>query len=150
MQIINFDQDGFLIGKTPILLSKTMVESTFCFNPHRLTLWEQYVNFEAELLEILDNTVEKIGIDGSFIAKKSQPNDIDILLFLPFDTYELNEAIITNLIQKYTQNLDIYIVKYYPKAHKYYIRTQFDTTEWLYLFSKKRNAKGSKTFVQLQ
>ncbi len=147
---MNFDQDGFLIGKTPLLCSKSEVKTTFCFNSHRLTLWENYLLFESELFELLENKIDKIWIDGSFIAKKAQPNDIDIVVFVPFDTYELQETSITNLIQKYAQNLDIYIVKYYPKEHKYHIRTQFDTTEWLYLFSKKRNAKGNKTFIQLQ
>ena len=147
---MNFDQDGFLTGKTPLLLSKNIVKTTFCFNSHRLVLWEFYVLFESELFEIVDNSIDKIWIDGSFIAKKSAPNDIDIVLFVPFDTYDLYETSITTLIQKYARHLDIYVIKVYPKTHKYYIRTQFDTTEWLYLFSKKRNAKGSKTFVELQ
>jgi hypothetical protein len=68
----------------PLLLPKTRVESTFCFNEYRLNLWKIYLRFEDELLAILGNKFEKIWIDGSFIAKKQYPNDIDIVLFIPF------------------------------------------------------------------
>jgi len=87
-------------------------------------------------------------VDGSFISKKPEPNDIDVISFISYrelieDKYKLDNF-------KYPSPLtnccvDAYIVLVYPPEHKNYPLYIGDRLYWMDVFDKTKTSRnGSK------
>ncbi len=126
--------------------------ATFGWNSHRQTLIESltaYINYLDELsIRVFD-----LWVDGSFVTRKEQPNDIDIVVFLPADTHQLYEQSLRSTRTEF-QGLDIYFVRKIDKDEHNHFLYVADRTEWLFQFTKTRfdkrtRQKYPKGFVQL-
>jgi hypothetical protein len=78
---------------------------------------------------------------------KEKPNDIDIVTFLDYQTYEALEKKLANfkgfqLLRD--RQVDAYFIKVYPKSNQFYAFTEGDIIEWLDLFSHTRRNKQKK------
>ena len=95
-------------------------------------------------------------INGSFVTKKEDPNDIDFVTFIDVDVFNRKY----NNLEKYwsysceKENLDAYIVEIYPIDHeKYKSYTVYHRNNWYQLFSRDRFNKYGidppKGFIEL-
>lgn len=156
----NFDLNGHLVPYEAIDLNVSDFYETFVnsFNTST-TRHSIFHSFEKFILQFQKEIVKEfvIWIDGSFVTKKENPNDIDLLIFLDFDFYQKNQAKLneykTLRFQKET-SLDLYFLIAYPPAHKNRFVSDIDRIYWLNQFSKTApNSKGkqfSKGFVQIK
>jgi len=89
--------------------------------------------------------------------KKSEPGDIDLVAFIDFAIIEALGDSLTNY--KYPASaaifgVDAYIVKIYPKNHKYYSLYIGDQSYWMDHFSKTRRNrvrnKLQKGFLEIK
>ncbi len=120
--------------------------SEFVVNERRKRLFEKYSAFNTDLQGLILQPFCQ-WIDGSFISKQPFPNDIDVVTFVPHYIYEEREDALRALVKKYT-GVDAYFVKDYPADHPNRFVTDFDMTEWLFLFSTDRRRRN-KGFIQI-
>lgn len=130
----------------------------FVENLNSLKRQELFGYFE-EYLGSLRKILEKdfsLWIDGSFVTKKENPADIDLVCFVDWRTYERNEDKLEKLKYPFsleTHQIDGYFVKIYPKSHKKYSLYEGDKLYWYHQFTKtKRNRRGNrfpKGFIEL-
>ena len=142
-----FDDLGNLIPYEIIAISLHDFEENFVFNEHRKQLFETYLQIIIDLKAI---GIEHFThwINGSFTTLKTSPNDIDIVTLIDYSLYYTFEKELLALKKRYEYSLDFYFLIDYPKGHKNNIRTQFDKTEWRFLFSTDRRKK-SKGFISI-
>lgn len=91
----------------------------------------------------------KIWINGSFVTQKIHPNDIDFLIFIKYDWFEINETSLSNFkttVKQDYKNLDVYFLIEYPENHKHRIFTDTDVFYWKDWFSKTRKNHNGKSF----
>lgn len=147
-----FDEFGNLFPYQLIELSVDEVKENFTWNEKRKVLFEELFSFfeEVKILEITDSYV---WINGSFVTNKTDPNDIDIVLFIPFLEQEKHINVLKFLKNKYL-NLDLYFVKIYPSNHKSHFLYEMDKLEWSFQFTQTRKnlrtgKSRSKGFIQI-
>ena len=90
-------------------------------------------------------------VDGSFVTRKLNPGDIDVVTFVDAKAYYRNEREIDALRdyqRDYKTGVDEYFVKQYPAAHRKYAFYHTDLAQWRNEFSTSR-ARKSKGFLQL-
>ncbi len=97
-------------------------------------------------------------VDGSYVTKKSNPQDIDIINFVDFEIYESiiikSEELKNNFI-KDKFNLDTHFIAIYPESHPKYFFFKSDSAYWNDWFSKtnpkhdRRKIKYPKSFIQI-
>ncbi|MGD1839920.1 MAG: hypothetical protein ACFB0B_03355 [Thermonemataceae bacterium] len=94
-------------------------------------------------------------VDGSFISKKEYPNDIDVVTFIPYKTYELESHFLSKLRKTYEKKaIDNYFVAVYPETHQKHSVFMMNRKEWLFLFSGTRRdlytgLRYTKGFLEL-
>ncbi len=91
-------------------------------------------------------------VDGSFVSKKFNPNDIDFLTFLDFERYEQHEKKIDELrLRRYDRKTgtDGYFVKTYPMGHSLHSIYQLECKRWLFDYTTDAVTKRSKGIIQL-
>uniref|UniRef100_UPI00313E80AD DUF6932 family protein n=1 Tax=Dyadobacter sp. OTU695 TaxID=3043860 RepID=UPI00313E80AD len=94
-------------------------------------------------------------IDGSFVTRKLNPRDIDVVTFVDASIYYANEPdvdILRNILRAYRRDhktaVDEYFVKRYPETDEKYVFYHMDQLQWHNQFSTSR-ARKSKGFAQL-
>ncbi len=106
------------------------------------------MNYINRLKEITSNFI--IWIDGSFSTNKTNPNDLDAVIFIDNDIYEQNiVALKENFTAKTllkTLSLDIYLVVKYKESHENYIFYHSDKLYWLHQFGKTKVNRFGKQF----
>jgi hypothetical protein len=145
--MIQFDAKGYLKPASPIEVNLKTIEEAFVFNPHRQQLFEHYIAYLNELRSIIDVPFEQ-WIDGSFVSKKLQPNDIDILTFVPSQIYTANDGVLYELKQQFKPQIDAYYICKFPENHSKFAETRGDYFYWLNQFTKDRQ-KNSKGFIKI-
>ncbi|HEY4322812.1 MAG TPA: hypothetical protein VGN20_02470 [Mucilaginibacter sp.] len=114
---------------------------------NRSELFKKYFSYTNSLKEI-SKTNLKQWIDGSFVTKKSEPQDIDLVTFIDFSVVEALGNDLTDYKYPASQiifGVDAYIVKTYPSDHKYYSSYLADKAYWMDFFNKtRRNRIGNK------
>ncbi|MDB5090215.1 MAG: hypothetical protein JWR09_4209 [Mucilaginibacter sp.] len=149
--MLKFNPNGLLIPDTNIKSDVNELEDVFVKDINtskRIELFNNYAIYSRSLKELCNNSNLIQWIDGSFVTQKSEPNDIDIVTFIDFEIVdELNDKLI-NYKCPASKNLfgvDAYLVKLYPKDHKYYPICQADWAYWMDHFNKtRRNRIGNK------
>ena len=118
--------------------------------------YKKYIKYSNDLKALLGKAEMKQWVNGSFVTKKRNPKDIDLITFIDSATIQklgdkLGEFIGTRSNESY--GVDAYIIEVYPPNSKNAFRTEFDTVEWLYLFSHtKKNRRGQvfeKGFLEI-
>ncbi len=147
-----FDENGFLIPFEPIKTDLESFKETFVTNSHREKLFEEYLIFLHSLKELgLDKFFQ--WVNGSFVTKKTFPNDIDVVTFLDYRNLPLMEEKLSSRLFK-TNTLDCYFVISYPEEHRSHNLYKMDYAEWKFLFSTTRRdlktgKTGKKGFIQI-
>ena len=144
---LQFDDFGNLFPYKIIEISLDDFEENFVFNEYRKQLFESYLQIIIDLKSI---GIEHFThwINGSYTTLKFAPNDIDIVTLIDYRLYNTYEKELLDLKKRYVGTLDFYFLIDYPETHKNISRTQFDKTEWRFLFSTDRRKK-SKGFISI-
>jgi hypothetical protein len=157
---MDFDSNGNLKPYTFINSDIATFEEFFVKNfplsTTRFSINSNFTKFLANFKKEIVSSNFYLWIDGSFVTQKMNPNDLDVVVFLDFETFDKveNQLTIYKSIKYHEEEkLDIYFMKLYPVNHKYNIRTVLDTMEWLDLFShtrpNKNNKKLPKGFIKI-
>ena len=94
-------------------------------------------------------------VNGSFVTKKNNPGDIDLVTFLDTNSIQELGSKLDNF--KYPNSeilfsVDAYIVEVYPENHKYRYLYLSDKAYWMDRFTKTRRVRGnrlSKGFLEI-
>jgi hypothetical protein len=151
IQMIIFNNRGHLIPNTNIKSSLGELEEEFVHkfnNTKRSELYTKYLHYSTGLKKLLDNADLIQWIDGSFVTKKAEPRDIDLITFIDDGKADLLGADIEQF--KYPLSLEIfgvdaYLVKVYKRESKKYPLYIGDQMYWMDKFDKTyRNRSGQK------
>ncbi len=157
--MLPFDSYGNLTPYKAIKTDLEQVEQVFVHafkhSQTRERLFANYLAFLEELKQVLAPGFSQ-WLDGSFTTQKLDPNDVDIVTFVHFEEYQAKIKELDRFRQlKFgkVRDIDCYFVEVFPPGHRYFVRTQMDTMEWLDLFSHTRplqnHRKLPKGFIQL-
>jgi len=123
------------------------VEAVFVFNEHRELLFNHLKLFLDEVSSLgCDPLV--IWLDGSFATRKNHPNDIDLVLFVDYQTFDMLEGHLWELKKSHKKEIDAYFVSVYPEAHDLHRLTKSDRIYWLNQFSDDRLGR-KKGIIQI-
>jgi hypothetical protein len=152
--MLQFDEFGFLNPNNIIISNIQEFKDTFVFNEHRSALFSTYLEFLDEL-EKLDLGSFFQWIDGSFVTKKSMPNDIDIVTFVDFKAHKFKNSRLKALNERFRwRHLDVSTYPSYPKTHHLHPLHEYDKSEYFQLYTKtrpigKQQKMFPKGFVQI-
>lgn len=152
---LSFDPDGFLMPYTAVTADLESFKETFVGGfPDSATRGGIFNNYQ-DWLATFRSTVCQTGfyqwIDGSFVTRKNNPNDLDIVTFVDHAVYlekERNIGAFKSLKFRKETKLDLYFANVYPANHALRKNFEFDSAYWLDLFSKNR-LKQHKGFIQI-
>ena len=145
---LRFDKFGYLQPQYEISvewqLLKTGFVDMFPASSSRSKLFEAYEAFSSDLLLLSGESELHQYIDGSFISRKLEPNDMDVVNFIPNLVMEQHEIELATLkANYYAQGVDSYYLVVYPEDHPRAPWTVSDRTRWQHLFGHVRvNAQG--------
>ena len=132
-------------------LSSTFVEP-FGKNSTRKNLFIGYLRYNQDLARLLNDRPYEQWIDGSFISKKLNPSDIDLVTFISHEVVnDLGDRLakFQSSLAKENYGIDGYVVRVYPESHRLFVRTSSDTVYWRHWFGttkldrhKRRHNKG--------
>lgn len=154
--MIQFDNRGFITPYDVVDTDLNEFEQTFVFNEHRATIFQEY--------QLFLNSIQNLGIptfyqwlNGSFTSMKMNPNDIDVVTFVPFQDFEKHQAFFDKLfLNRYSTKIDCYFVKVYPLNHPDFNVFRGDELDFLHNFTKSVKKQGrseikiSKGFVKIK
>jgi hypothetical protein len=143
-----FDNKGYLSPNKIFEIDKSFFETTFVYNEHRRTLYDELQSFNTEVKKLL-HSPSKMWIDGSFTTKKELPKDIDLVTFVNAEPFFYYQNQLDTLAEKYKwRGLDLYYLTVYSFSHRLRFQAEYDQNDWLkiYGFDRQGNKKG---FIQL-
>jgi hypothetical protein len=124
------------------------------------TRYKIFEKFEAYIAEFQTEICKSftLWVNGSFVSRKINPNDIDVVILLEYQIQEQFESLIrskfTAIKTWKTTQVDAYILKLFPENHQMFKATTFDKYYWVDKFSNsKMNKEGksfSKGFIQIK
>lgn len=142
-----FDEHGYLKPNDAILSNEEELEVTFVWNQHRRMLFEQYQAFVKEITQ-LSITHFFLWVNGSFVTKKENPNDIDLVVFLPQEQHDLFEKKL-QFLKKQFPKIDAYFVSVFPENHPSFSIYQLNKAEWMFQFSfTRKNRQTNKRYIK--
>lgn len=156
--MLEFDDKGHLIPYNVIELSyKNFIANFVKQFPLNSTRHQIFNNFEVFLGEFSSKVYPnfQIWINGSFVTKKVNPNDIDCLIFINYEWLKENELKLSDFKNKIKNDrLDVYFLIEYSANHEFRVLTETDTFYWKDWFSRTRINRSGKSspkgFVELQ
>lgn len=149
--MLAFNEYGLLPPGKPIITSLDLFEKTFVTDfesKTRVPLFKHYQHYVATLQTIIGNEFYQ-WIDGSYVTKKENPNDLDVVTFIDFTIAEkykkqLKNFQYPNSVEKF--NIDGYLVRVFDDDHPKRIAFQSDKLYWWHLFEKVKGLKSRKKF----
>ncbi len=94
-------------------------------------------------------------LDGSFMSKKLNPNDLDFVSFIDYRIYQQKEEAIFRIVEKYGyRKLDNYISPTFPINHIRHAEMNHYKQYWTDLFSSSRrdpetNLQDPRGFIEI-
>ncbi len=159
IEMFSFNKAGLLVPDSKIITSKELFELEFVSNIQSLKrkeLFDSLVSYNNELKKSCNLEVLNQWIDGSFVTKKINPGDIDVVTFLDFQIIEEHEKKLNDFKYPSSENLfgiDGYIVAVYPEDHENYFLSLSDSAYWHDKFTKSRRVRGirqTKGFLEIK
>lgn len=154
---MTFDQYGYLTPYEVIPTDFETFEQVFVggfeeSNTRKL-IFEAYSGYLNQLRQIVGEGFYQ-WIDGSFITRKINPNDIDLVTFLNFEQLQQHEKSLNTLRKMRYEGkkyLDNYFVPTYPGEHSNFTFFEIDRLEWLHRFERdtRKKVKHNKGIIQL-
>lgn len=147
--MLKFNSFGHLTPAKPIKTDLNEFEATFVLNienEKRKKLFENYQKYNQLLGQLLQSDFYQ-WIDGSFVTKKQEPNDIDVVTFIDHKIAkkykeELKEFLYPQSNEKY--GIDGYLVREFEQSHRSYFGFTSDRSYWWNLFEKVKSNKKQK------
>ncbi|MCC6463156.1 MAG: hypothetical protein IT260_21990 [Saprospiraceae bacterium] len=144
--MLTFNAKGFLVPDRVISSSLEELKSVFVHvQPEqelRSQLWDNFVLFFRKLLADLGLPEIMAWINGSYTTRKRNPNDMDIVIFLPFDVLIRHETQLRSVYDHQTLlatlHLDVYFVALFPNEHPNSFLTIADRAYWIEKFTRTR------------
>lgn len=124
MKKLNYTRKGHLKPGRPIVLGLRELEHHFvhAFPKSERRRW-LFDNFERYLYQFQDEVYPyfEVWVNGSFVSKVENPNDIDFVVFLDYRVFEVRGEKVMDKFWCFNlenQCLDAYLVKDYPDWHE--------------------------------
>ncbi|TAK45456.1 MAG: hypothetical protein EPO28_03700 [Saprospiraceae bacterium] len=161
MNELKFDPRGFLYPHQKINLTLNAFEDMFVKGfPQSVTrqrLFENYQIYVRDFRQLLTPVFSQ-WINGSFVTRKTNPRDIDIVTLIDFQTDLEHEKIIAErfvnrkAIEVY--GVDAYTLTVFPEAHRQHVQTKSDLLYWNDWFgrswSNRTGSRHPKGYVEIQ
>lgn len=114
----------------------------------RKVILEQYQRYLSDICTLITEDFVQ-WIDGSFVSRKINPNDIDVVTFFDFDVYERHKDVISKHFvgnkTLYNFKVDGYIFQKFPMNHPEYDYSIANQAYWKDFFGHTRpNRAGIK------
>lgn len=158
--MLTFDENGFLAPADAISTTLQLLENEFVTTigtETRKRLFEKMLRYLDALKTLTNEDQLTVWVNGSFVTKKPNPADIDLVVFVPWTKMEEFSSAIRSFSSPNTfgnYGVDGYLVRIYEPTHKYHILTHSDRLHWLHDFSRTQpNRKGKvfkKGFLEIQ
>lgn len=158
---MEFDQYGYLTGPPerpygPISSDLTTLERVFVEefgeSATRRQLFESYRQFTDQIRDLMPDGFTQ-WVDGSFVSRKRDPGDIDLLTFVDTVTYDRHEPTFRQLRADYKSRaapLDLFFLRTYPEEHRDRIYFESDHVQWLFDWSRTyKPPRRDKGFIEL-
>jgi hypothetical protein len=150
----SFDMRGYLkpYGRNKVSLEKfkEIFVNAFDHTSSRHEIFESYVEFLTEFrANVTVNFTQ--WVNGSFVSKKQNPNDLDFLTLIDFETYNAKETLIDRNFRMHWAKaeypkLDAFTVKILPEAHKNSPFLKYDLQYWEEWFGNSRPNRANQVF----
>lgn len=150
---MNFDHYGNLAPYEAIDISLDGFQEFFVIkmknSSTRLGLFEKYTeHLDAFKRQITPDFLQ--FINGSYVTKKLNPNDLDLVIFIDYRVYELHQKELAKFKRGGSyQGIEAFIEKAYPPEHPYFVRYQSDLLYWNELFTRDRKQR-QKGYLKIQ
>jgi hypothetical protein len=143
--MLYLDSKGFLIPDQVLPCTLAEFRSVFVEgmpDENRPLIFENFLQFCRELLRDLGLTEIKIWANGSFTARKRNPNDLDVVVFVDAEVSEQHRQLLktryrNDLLQK-EKRLDVYFVEVYFENHPKHFPMRSDMAYWIEKFTRTR------------
>lgn len=149
---LKFDENGFLFPYQPIEVNLDMIRENFveAFKTSS-TRKKIFTNFESFLIEFKTEVTENfsVWVNGSFVTKKENPNDIDLLIFINFEILGQIESKLrafSDIRFRKTMLIDAYFIIVYPPESNHFVYFQTDKLYWQNQFSRTAKNRFGKSF----
>ena len=152
---LDFDEYGNLTPYKAVEVDLATFEAYFVTafpkSTTRKRLFENYLRYIYRFQDEVFPFFEQY-INGSFVTKKENPNDIDIVTFLDFEVYQKRDNRVLNKFWSFSleaEGIDAYIVKEYPDNHLFYPETKAFKKEWINRYSRDFPFDRKKGFLKI-
>ncbi len=149
--MLAFNEKGLLVPNQPILSDLEEIRKVFTqeiASPRRTELFENYLRYLEDLKALIGEEFYQ-WINGSFVSKKLIPQDIDLVVFAPWQLVNKFDKELKELkspLSLKTYGVDAYFVKVYEEHHRDYFLFLSDKAHWLDFFGKTREDRNHHTF----
>jgi uncharacterized protein DUF6932 len=149
---MEFDQNGNLLPNEAVEISledfREQFIGKFKNSSNRTLIFDSYLRYLEDFKREITTDFFQF-INGSFVTRKQNPNDMDSVTFVDYKFYEQHESKMGQFKgQTSYSGIDAYIEKTYPENHHYYIRYRTDLLYWDSLFTKNRQGQR-KGFIKI-
>jgi len=149
--MLSFDENGFLKPYEAIPATMELLVSEFVGSFETDSRRKLFEKLEVYLndLKSLVNVELIVWVNGSFVTRKSNPRDIDVVTFIPWQqaeqfSEELKRFSKPSVIGNY--GVDGYLVRVYQPEQKLHILTQSDRVHWLFDFTRTQPDRSGKRY----
>lgn len=113
-------------------------------------LYKNWVQYSNELRNLLGVGFTQ-WVNGSFVTRKLNPNDLDLVSFLPHDFFHRYEEELEEFwsFSRKDEGLDAYLLPVYPRHHLRYRQVARYRREWQGRFRRTREFSEKKGFIRL-
>lgn len=146
MPPLSFNTNGFLKPQGPISSTIEQFESTFVtpFGGQRAIIFSEYQKYLADLKNVLQNVPFIQYINGSFVTKKINPKDLDVVTIIPeADFKRLESKLASFFVKDASFNYDSSLLDAYIIPDKTTAKTEF-----IWDFSRIKQAPYKNPFAQ--
>ena len=157
---MKFNRSGYLTPATAIPATLEEIETRLVQelpdSSTRSYLYTKLRDFLREIKLLVPGERIEYWIDGSFATLKTNPNDVDIVTFVDYRSFNNHLQSLKTYAENYRTlklPIDAYFVADYPEDHRLYSRSQADRAYWVLMFSSTkasyRRKASPKEFIKL-
>ncbi|WP_166921168.1 DUF6932 family protein [Flavobacterium poyangense] len=148
--MLTFNRSGLLVPDNKIISTILELENEFVLkipSKKRKEIFEAYVKYNEDFKKVCNLDELHQWINGSYVTKKYNPGDIDLITFLHHNIVSQLGSKLDNFTYPNSEiiyGVDAYIVETYPENHVNNFRCISDKAYWMDRFTKTRRIRGNK------